>query len=916
MNERRQPVPPNDGPRGALVAALLLACAAGTASAAEVKLLARAPDPYGAPRPAPGQEHVPLRTTFYVELVTGGPGADDAVLPESVAIELEPEGGAAFAVLRPGREFPAGADGRFFPGRDDREGATLAVYVDPGRPLLPATAYTVRVTARSRGGAALPAKSGTWRFTTEAAPETHRIRFALALDEPAVRWHGGFFTGFCSTGFCTSAANRVPTYELMDEVRKSSPRAWSFQRDFWLTGTEHQPVLMNPGLPNIVRERETRRVVAVDPAGKDTLLRVEDFFGHEQCGIASGRPLSADYHPGDEVLVADGVHDGRAKVVAVDDRARSVRLTRLETPPGGWKIAYVGPLPTKEDPDAPGLFPPGGCYLRKFRPCGTPAYYWGRLDREWDIAVRRFRHRVLPNFADAPGDLSIDGRAWTTAKDYAELHEATRAIAGHVIDRYGALALDFPWSVFNEPDLGALFWRSDWNELQKFYDYTTDAILRAFEDRGFDSRKVSVGGLELGGIFGTNLRIREFLAHCSPRAKGEKGALLLNAAYADRRLDGKRSRRVEELCRAHGGRGSPCDFVSVHAYNRSQIMADKLARAKEEALALDPEYYARLWVRSHESCPGWAPPPDPAYGDSYLGDGYFPAWCADVARRQLRRAAGDARYGFGESILTFWASPNANFGGGNDCVRAIHVEGEGGAADRVVTVAMPILHFLGLLGRMGPEYRVLPEQAVGGHVVSGFASQSGGALYVLLYSHHALDTESRSEADFEVTLDLSGLPGRNVVIQEYRFDKDHNSYFRLGRQLRDAPQTGRPAGEQDAARLEAAQRDLEADKPAARLAALEKLAALGPAASPATGAVFRLLASEDSAVREKATAVLKRIAAPRAYPAAAVRKVQDLAALRRTASTPREVADGRLRVKVRLAGNGANFLILEPAARP
>ena len=41
-------------------------------------------------------------------------------------------------------------------------------------------------------------------------------------------------------------------------------------------------------------------------------------------------------------------------------------------------------------PDAPGLFPPGGCYLRKLSPAGTPVYYWGRLDRQWDLAVQRF----------------------------------------------------------------------------------------------------------------------------------------------------------------------------------------------------------------------------------------------------------------------------------------------------------------------------------------------------------------------------------------------------------------------------------------------------------------------------------------------------------------------------------------------
>jgi Glycosyl hydrolases family 39 len=892
------------------------ACLAGAASGAEVKLLTKPHDPYGVPRPAPGQQHVPLRTSFYVELGPAEKNADDPVLPESVAVELQPEGAEPLPLLRPGRQFAAGYTGKFLPGKNQQTGPTLAVYVDGEQPLRPATRYTVRVQAKSRSGATLPDKAGTWRFTTEAAPATHPLRLTLAPDAPVVRWQGGFFTGVCNVSFCTSSTYRLPTFELMERVRKTAPRAWSLQRDFWLTGTEHRPGFLFRGLPNIVRERETRRVVAIDADPRGSLLRVEDFFGHEQYGIASGRPASADYHAGDEVLIADGVSDARATVVAADDAARTVLVTRVEAPKGGWKLAYAGPLPKKENPDAPGLFPPGGCYLRKFRPCGTPVYYWGRLDREWDLSVKRFHRRVLPNFADAPGDLSVNGRDWTTAKDYVELHEVTRAITGHILERYGEAALTFPWSVFNEPDLGILFWRSDWTELQKFYDYTTDAVLRAFEDHGYDSDRVFIGGLELGGIFGTNLRLREFLTHCSPRAEPVQGTLPQNAAFADARLEGKRSRRVERLCRAHGGRGAPCDFVSVHAYNRSQLMADKLARAKEMALEIDADYYAKLWVSSHEACPGWAPPPDPAYGDSYLGNGYFPTWCADVARRQLRRAAADPRYAFGESILTVWPWPNPNFGGGNDCVRALHADDDGdGVADRTVTVPMPILHFLGLVAAMGPEYQVLPEQTVGGHVVSGFASPAGGGRRVVLYAHDMLDTESRSEAEFAVTLDLGGFQPGPVAVREYRFDKDHNSYYRMARRLREQADAPRPAEPGQARRLQEALDELGSAERAAQLAALDKLAKLGPAASSAAGTLYEFLEkAEDPALRERATAVLKRVTASRAYPAAVVRQVEELAALHTTGRTLAKVgADGRLTLTVRVAGNGANYLFVEPA---
>src|SRR5437016_13645205 len=157
------------------------------APAAEVKLVARPHDPYGAPRPAPNQEHVPLQSSFYVELGLNEKGSTDTVLPESVGIELEPDGGPAFALLRPNRQFADGYSGKFLPGKDEQKRATLAVYVDSTGKLRPATMYAVRVSARSRDGAVLPAAAGTWQFTTEAEPKPRAIDFRLALNEPAVR---------------------------------------------------------------------------------------------------------------------------------------------------------------------------------------------------------------------------------------------------------------------------------------------------------------------------------------------------------------------------------------------------------------------------------------------------------------------------------------------------------------------------------------------------------------------------------------------------------------------------------------------------------------------------------------------------------------------------------------------------------
>jgi hypothetical protein len=538
---------------GALLLAIELV-SVGAARAQRVTLVERAPDPHGSPRPVRDARDIPIRTSLYFELAPAktASGAKNAN-SDSVSVSLQRAGRDEVELLGSGRRFVEGSSGWLKP-KSDLSGATsLAVYIELPKPLEPATTYTVGIVAAPEIAGARAESAGSWSFTTAAPPFARHLEFALDLSAAPVMWHGQFFSGLCNVIFCSEAANYAPTCELMAEARKQHPRAWSYQRDFWPTGTEFRPAGFLPQrLPNVVRERETRRITAIEPGQGGLTLRVEDVFGHDQYGIPAGRSVADDYHPGDQVLVADGLHDARAKVISVDGPAGTATVTSIALPPGGWKIAYDGPLPIRENPDAPGLFPPGGCYLRKLNPCGTPCYYWGRLDKEWDLIHRKYGRRLMVNFADATGDLARDGRSWTTVKDHAQWHEVAKVIAGHIIDRYGPAALSFTWSVFNEPDLGGLFWRADWNELQTFYDYTSDAVLRAFEDRGYDSNQVFIGGLELGGIFGTNLRLREFLAHCSPTAQAE-GALPRNAAMADHRLDGKRSKRVEALSREHAG---------------------------------------------------------------------------------------------------------------------------------------------------------------------------------------------------------------------------------------------------------------------------------------------------------------------------------------------------------------------------
>jgi hypothetical protein len=230
---------------------------------------------------------------------------------------------------------------------------------------------------------------------------------------------------------------------------------------------------------------------------------------------------------------------------------------------------------------------------------------------------------------------------------------------------------------------------------------------------------------------------------------------------------------------------------------------------------------------------------------------------------------------------------------------------------------MPIFHVLGLLSDLGDRYWVLPERTTGGHVVSGFASRDArGVVRVLLYGHGAQDTQSRSDATFDIALDLAGLDGDGSVrVSEYRFDRDHNSPFRLARVLRDRTAS---ASRTDPARLAAVTRDLEGSDRNARLKALAALSSLDTSARQALVPVILKLAGQDKDLDLRAAAkkALESFFAPASYSRAELDQIIKKCTLIAGATTlHRRRPDGRLQLATRLAVNGCAFLTIEPDKR-
>jgi hypothetical protein len=575
----------------------------------------------------------------------------------------------------------------------------------------------------------------------------------------------------------------------MDTVTAINPDAFSLQRDWPLTGEFWQHIF--DGNPNIVRERETRRVMEVQTTAGQTLLRVEDFAEAPLYGIPPGRPLSADYHPGDVVTVGDREKFESTVVQSVDDEAGIVAVERLSTPPGAWILDYDGSHPP-DDPDTPDNFTKPLCYLRKLSPVGTPVYYWSRLNHEWDLVHGEHGRRVQVNFSFIPLDLSREpvpknptgGGSVSPPKDLVQWHEFVRAVAFHLIDRYGGATLDFLWSVGNENNFST-YWNGTRDEFYQYYDVTVNAVLTAFEDRGLDDERVIVGGFEAAGLGGRGW-LKDALYHASGLTDHPAGEIQeTNVVCTDPRFDGRRSARVSTLCAQYGNKGAPLDFVSIHEYELSQRAVQDMLQVKDDALAIDPGFYADLSVDSYEATPDWIPRTDPAAAAMYRGNGYVPAWMADWMHRLVDRAEEDPRYAHHESVLTVWPY-DYNGQGITSWTGLMRVDEDGdGTEDRISTIRKAAFNYAEVLAHLSRELDALPARDRQGVRVAGVRSASESEHVVLLFAHDGFDTQSREPAELAVQLTLQSVPWQEVTVRRWRVDRDHSSPYRAFQSLPD-----------------------------------------------------------------------------------------------------------------------------------
>ncbi len=734
------------------------------------------------PRPCDNAVEIAPRSSIYLEVIepTAGHWPTDPVDVASIVVTLKRGSATPVTVFGPNQVFAPGYSGSVTPQFNENGVWGYGVHIIPATALDSSTTYTVKVTGQNTvRHQPIDPNTNSWSFNTRRSLAGASVGFNIDLAAPTVTWPGRWFAGAVKPNFDTSRIyDQDGVYALFDRVHQSQPDFMLQARDFPWMGDYIQANFFDGNL-NLVRERQTRRIVLFRDVGTQSELTLSDLIEGPLYGIGLGRLLSQDYRIGDRVLVCDATRSEVRQIAAINDSAKTIRIDKLATPANLWQPG--DPTPPADDPRTPDNFTRPLAALRRFDPPGTPLYYWTRLDDELDQHVAHGR-KPLVDIHDTPYDLcktgvgenANGGVCGNEPKNYAQWHDFIGALVDHLIDRYGSTEVaSWYFSIGNEPDLSP-YWSQHPDDFLRYYDYTANAILRAFENRGVASATIKLGGPEDSGIFPGHEN--HLLYHCSPSAVNpSSGFTETNFVCTDANFSSKLSQRVAAICSANANRGCPLDYVSLHSYTHAATAAALIDGVKTRARSIDPVLYARLPVHSHETTPDWIPRRDPTSREIYRWGGFFPSWGADYFRRLLNAAQADPARAGGQSTITIWPF-NYNFEGLASLAGQMRVDADGdGTQDRIDAVASPFLRFAELIGKMGHDLAPLSTVTDAGATLSGWRSTDNDADRVLLYAHDPRDVGSAEIGGWDLTLQLNGLRFTDIDVIEWRIDGDHGA---------------------------------------------------------------------------------------------------------------------------------------------
>jgi xylan 1,4-beta-xylosidase len=172
---------------------------------------------------------------------------------------------------------------------------------------------------------------------------------------------------------------------------------------------------------------------------------------------------------------------------------------------------------------------------------GNPVYSWKILDQIFDafhaagikpIVEIGFMPEALSSHPEPYRHEFPKGSIYTgwayPPRDYAKWSELVFQFVRHLRERYGDPEVKtWLWEVWNEPDID--YWKGTPEEFFKLYDFTADAVLRAFPEARIGGPDSTGPGNPRAAEF-----LRQFLEHCAHQqnyATGKIGAPLLFVSF-------------------------------------------------------------------------------------------------------------------------------------------------------------------------------------------------------------------------------------------------------------------------------------------------------------------------------------------------------------------------------------------------
>ena len=394
---------------------------------------------------------------------------------------------------------------------------------------------------------------------------------------------------------------------------------------------------------------------------------------------------------------------------------------------------------------------------------GNPIYNWQIVDQIFDT-FHQAGVKPLVEIGFMPEALSIhpqpyrhnfpNGSIYTgwayPPKDYQKWAELVFQLTKHLRQRYGdAEVKTWRWEVWNEPDIE--YWKGTPEEYFKLYDYSTDAVRRAFPE-------ATIGGPDTTGPARPKAAdfLKQFLEHCN----------------AGRNY-------------ATGQTGAPLDFISFHPKGSPTWQSDHVQMGIAAQLnAIDQGFKivssfpkwrdtsVILGESDPEGCAACSAEKNPQ--NSYRNGPLYASYTAEAIDRTLELAARDHVNLAGIVTWAFEFENQPYFAG----YRELASNG----------VDKPVLNSFRMLGLLAGDqveasssaaldiHQLLQEGVRQNPDVNVVATRSENATEVLLWNYHDDDLTAPPAL---VNVQISGFPAtvERAMLEHFRIDSAHSNAF-------------------------------------------------------------------------------------------------------------------------------------------